>query len=661
VSSGTTVTPLAQAQTARTANVNASTPSATWTESAPMSGSAPSRRNTTCQAPSHPCDDFTLVIDRGTSTAVAVTIDLTPSANAGMSILLYPPGCDSAPSAATCYSVYGTKATLVGPTNGTYLVRMACTSCANATYSAKATLAAFTYNLPATGDQKFAWANQELPVNPTTTSFGEPGISINKLGHVIVNSFGPTVWISTDDGKTWPKPLESVDSTPCTALSGDADAVVSSDDTYYADNLCLPGPTNLSYQSRDGGKTWNASQGNLPNLPGAATDSDRQWYGLDPSDPNVVYFSYHDFAGPNIWVNKSTDHGNTFTQQVPITLGAPNFVDTGPGNTSSRPLVDPSDPNTVIVFYTSNTAIKSATAPPTNQDFDLTQIFIARSTDGGKTWTNTKLYDAGAAPNGSDNTIAHEFSSSAIDSAGNAYVVFSQRQGDGTQTHIRFFEVPKGSVAPVTPVQVDSGGLGANVFPWVAAGDPGRVAITWYGSTAQDNNDINAQWSQMFAQTLNGTAAAPTFTQSRVSGGTPMHAADVCLAGTLCLVTGGNRNLSDFQMVAVDPCGMAEMVWANDAAGGGRTDFSRQTAGPSLYVNGCGGPILGALGPGNPPSAAAGAAGAANAKGNLPATGGSDRTGETGLALLLVAGLLAYARRSPMRRTPRSKSSSPKA
>lgn len=48
-------------------------------------------------------------------------------------------------------------------------------------------------------------------------------------------------------------------------------------------------------------------------------------------------------------------------------------------------------------------------------------------------------------------------------------------------------------------------------------------------------------------------------------------------------------------------------------------------------------------------------------RGNLPATGGSDRTGETGLALLLVAGLLAYARRSPMRRTPRSKSSSPKA
>src|SRR5207244_804563 len=155
---------------------------------------------------------------------------------------------------------------------------------------------------------------------------------------------------------------------------------------------------------------------------GAATDSDRQWYALDPTDPSIVYFSYHDFAGPNIWVNKSTDHGQTFPQQVPITAGADNFVDTGAGNTSARPLVDPSDHNTVIVFYTSNDAITSATAPPTNEDFDLTQIYMARSTDGGKTWTNTKLFDAGKTED-LDNTIAHEFSSAAIDSAGNAYVV----------------------------------------------------------------------------------------------------------------------------------------------------------------------------------------------------------------------------------------------
>ncbi|HZQ27562.1 MAG TPA: hypothetical protein VFA94_07680, partial [Acidimicrobiales bacterium] len=106
-----------------------------------------------------------------------------------------------------------------------------------------------------------------------------------------------------------------------------------------------------------------------------------------------------------------------------------------------------------------------------------------------------------------------------------------------------------------------------------------------------------------------------------------------------------------------DPCGMAEMVWANDSTGTGRTDFARQTAGPSVYVNGCAGPIATPLS-----TAGGGALGAPNVvRGNLPATGGSDRPAETGLALLVVAAVLAYARRSPMRRTPRSRSSSPRA
>src|SRR5205823_11173384 len=126
-------------------------------------------------------------------------------------------------------------------------------------------------------------------------------------------------------------------------------------------------------------------------------------------------------------------------------------------------------------------------------------------------------YDAGQTA-GKDNTLAHEFSSAAVDSAGNAYIVVSERLGNATQTHIELFTVPKGSTAKATPVQVDQAGLGANVFPWIAAGDPGRIDITWYGSPSQDNNDVNAQWSEMFSQSTDALSATPHFTQSRVSG-----------------------------------------------------------------------------------------------------------------------------------------------
>ena len=135
-------------------------------------------------------------------------------------------------------------------------------------------------------------------------------------------------------------------------------------------------------------------------------------------------------------------------------------------------------------------------------------------------------------------------------------------------------------------VQVDSGLL-SNVFPWAAAGDPGMIDITWYGSPAADNNDHLAQWSEMFAQSTNILSDAPTFSQSRISGPQPIHSADICLAGTLCLATGGNRNLSDFQGVAVDPCGFAEAVWDDDNSGTGSTMFGRQTAGTTIRPGAC--------------------------------------------------------------------------
>ena len=625
--------PAARAATPANGSVSAAKPTVTWANAAPMSGSAPSRRNQTCASASKPCDDFMLAIDRsGIAGDARLTIEITPSSGAQMNLLFYPPNCSGDPANTdNCYSVDSTDTNLINPANGTYLLRVACMACAASSYTAKATLEPVTFNLPAAADQSYSWAVKQLP-HSADVQYGEPGISVNKLGHVIVNSFGPTVWISTDNGGTFGDPLTSVDPTPCSGASGDADAVVSNDDTYYADNLCLAGPTNLSYSSTDGGKTWNAGQGGLPNLPGAATDSDRQWYALDPNNPAVLYFSYHDFEGPNIWLNKSTDHGQTWTQQTPITLGAANFLDTGVGNTSARPLVDPTDSNTVTVFYTSNTAQQSATAPPTNTDFDLTQVWMARSTDGGKTFTNTEIFDAGQTA-GLDNTIAHEFSSAAIDAAGNAYVVVSERLGNATQTHLELLAIPKGSTAKVKPVQVDQNGLGANVFPWIAAGDPGRVDISWYGSPAQDNNDPKAQWSQMFAQTLNALSGTPTFTQSRVSGVRPMHAADICLPG----VQVRRGKLGPGQMIAVDPCGMAEMVWTDDSTGPGLTMFAKQAGGASLRPTACAASLSTSPAAGTATPAAT-ATPTAAPNGSLPKTGESMPFGPFG-ALALVAGL----------------------
>jgi hypothetical protein len=135
------------------------------------------------------------------------------------------------------------------------------------------------------------------------------------------------------------------------------------------------------------------------------------------------------------------------------------------------------------------------------------------------------------------------------------------------------------------PHQVDSGGLDSNVFPAIVAGDPGRIAMSWYGSRSDDFNDTDALWSEMFAQSVNALTDKPVFTQSRISSGnTPVHAADICQAGTFCIFTNGNRNLADFQSIAVDPCGHAVIVYTDDHAPDAHTVVSRQTAGNSLYA-----------------------------------------------------------------------------
>lgn len=465
----------------------------------------------------------------------------------------------------------------------------------------------------------------------SSTRYGEPGIWINRNGRGIINTFGPAVWVTTDDGKTWSAPWDLGNNNDAAAncpagYDADSDAVVGPDNTFYADNLCVapapsgpqlvgPASQNDSFSNTAGGAP-GANGANWAGPYYAGGDVDRQWYAVDPVKSGLVYMSYHDLQGPNINFLKSTDGGVTFTCPIagatapscPVTATQnannpnSNYVSTAVGNTTGRPLVDPTNTKRIYVPYIDNAATTGVAAPPTNTDNDLTRLRMAVSTDGGTTWSaNT---DPGGSPaldadvafpydGTNDNTVSHLFNTAAIDSAGNLYILFSLRLGhaadvgsthfSGTTTHIFLITSTDKGLTWSKPTQVDSGGIRSNVFQWIVAGDPGRVAITWYGSKVDDFNDTSGQWSEMYAESTNALAAQPTFTLANVSGQNPMHNGDICQAGTECVVTGGNRDLSDFQMVTIDRCGHAHAVWTDDV-GPGVTRTAAQTAGPSLYV-----------------------------------------------------------------------------
>lgn len=426
--------------------------------------------------------------------------------------------------------------------------------------------------LPARGNQAFGWKVQQLP-HTANSGVGEPSI-LTAHGLTVVDSFGPTIWTSTNHGKSWTlRDPEQIDITGCP--SGDADHTILGDGSILADNLCTAGPTNLLYRSRDKGKTFKPA-GAADAVPGeAGVDSDRQWLSPDPRDPHVVYMSYHDLAGPNIWVARSDDGGTTFPQRVPVTAFTPTaFLDAEGGNTSARPLIDPRRETTVYVPYAYSDPVTSNSAAPTEPDFVLRKIGVAISHDNGLTWTNVVAYDGTAKKA----RVGHPFTTAAIDPAGNIYIAYSERVEPSKATKIYMIRSTDGAKTWSKPIMVNNPSNGSNVMPSIAAPKVGVVDFAYYATRVADFDSRQGEWAVEFSQTKNALAKKPSFTHSRV--GNPMRYGDICLAGTLCAVTMGNRDLADYLGLTVDSKGLAQIVWTDKANGPLSTYYAEQSRQP---------------------------------------------------------------------------------
>jgi hypothetical protein len=717
----------ASASQPETATISYANPSQVFVQSQPMQGGMRAGFvQTICNTQTSACDPVTFTVDPTRGGAIdhnaVLTIDFKPASPNMMALAQYPPGCpeDTNPTGA-CATYFQTASPYVFPDPGRTELRLkvVCQVCVNGTYQLTASLAHVVPpdKLPPIGNTSPSFAHLQLP-DPTpppglggqapgqlTSQFGEPGIWINHNGYGIVNTFGPTIWITKDGGKTFSDPYDLIQNdTVCQSkYAGDADAIVGIDNTFYADNLCLGtvgGVNNESFSNSSGGDPGsNGSNWSSGTLAGGA--SDRQWYVVDPKDPKTLYISFHGFQTPDINVFKSTDGGATFfcpitgvpvtpatsTVDCPVTAtsnGTPpvntTYLDTGLGNVTTRPMIDPNDPNTIYVPYADTVAAHAGTAPANRGDNDLTRFRMAVSHDGGKSWAANSdptgqgvafdsedgryfpVTNTSATDGTNDSTIAHIFIGATIDTGGNLYILFSLRLGTGTATHLYMMSSTDKGATWSAPHQVDSGVLNSNVFPTMIAGSPGRIAMAWYGSTSTDFNDTGAVWSEMYSESVNALDAHPVFTQSRISDSTPVHAADICQAGTFCLITGGNRNLADFQTVAIDPCGYPVIVYTDDHAPIAHTEIARQTAGNGLYANtpaGCAGaaatnvvPVPSTTNPNTSPAAAGGAPSAAAAQVGIPNTS-SSAPASTGWLLpglaLLSSGLLWRRRRGPRR------------
>jgi hypothetical protein len=271
------------------------------------------------------------------------------------------------------------------------------------------------------------------------------------------------------------------------------------------------------------------------------TTTDRPW---TTSDGSHVYISYHD-AGNSalIHVQRSDDDGLTWRRVGDPIVGQGGATGDATFNNEQGPIVADAFTHNVYDIYAAGEAgiQKAKTANYNN-------IFVSRSTDGGRHWTATRVFHAPL--NVAQNFI---FPALAVDPAnGHLHAAWSDGHTISYSTSTNQGETWSPAVA------VNIAPASTAIFPWISARN-GVVDLVYYATTAASKDDPAAVWNVYLAQTTNGGAS---FQQSRVSN-TPNHVGVICTLGGACDFS--TRTLLDLFEVAINPAnGRAAVVYTDD-------------------------------------------------------------------------------------------------
>jgi hypothetical protein len=218
-------------------------------------------------------------------------------------------------------------------------------------------------------------------------------------------------------------------------------------------------------------------------------------------------------------------------------------------------------------------------------------------------------YFSFAAPGPSDNpaVCAAESSAGTVQSdpscAYHTWVAWSSDGGttwDGGGGELPGTAATAYDVDPSTKPQTD-------VYPAIAAGNPGQVDVAWLGTNEIEPTDPlgkfdpggcagpgpangnpafyppTCSWNLHAGQSLNLTSPPTSagWTTSTLTT-TPMHVGDICNLGIFCVDPTSNRNLLDFISETVDPTtGYAHIAYADDNTVN-KLRVANQTSGPHI-------------------------------------------------------------------------------
>ncbi|MCU1602019.1 MAG: hypothetical protein JWO22_2728, partial [Frankiales bacterium] len=140
----------------------------------------------------------------------------------------------------------------------------------------------------------------------------------------------------------------------------------------------------------------------------------------------------------------------------------------------------------------------------------------------------------------------------------------------------------------------------AVIFPWIVAGDPGRVDIAWYGAAPSGDKPgpdaaDHALWDVWMAQSTNALASSPSYSLTRVTD----HHVKYSGISTGGLGGSADRSLGDYLQVQRGLNGEALISYVDDTSGNRNNDICQgcgqtpaEAAGPTMHVHQVAGPSL---------------------------------------------------------------------
>jgi len=344
--------------------------------------------------------------------------------------------------------------------------------------------------------------------------------------------------------------------------------------------------------TQNSGGTWirQAGAGCQPaqvDRPWLAAYTPPAYRGTDQAANHTnLYVEFHDFGASNIWVEASTDGGQTWgaTGNPAIQAGSAAQLTSTCNTTPGGIAVDEYGAHqgrVYAVWLTSDLPSNAGTGCNYTEAQAFDHLFISYSDDGGSTWTSKTVFNDPCAPNPptapnptSNNCqdMQEIFAPIAVDYAGNVYVsyVFRDVSKSSPQYDV-YVATSKDGGNTFTPHRVDSD-TGTHYFPWIAAAGNGDVV--YYDTPYVEGTGMfgkpaaapaSALWNVQMSQSLDGGA---TWTQSLVSHHN-IYFGDVCTTGIFCGLApptfnwGNDRILLDDFGVAVGPDGGARVAWTD--------------------------------------------------------------------------------------------------